>query len=177
MTKARIGMTAVREQAVRTPPRFALRVFWLLHRALYRFSGGRIGLSQPEAGEKFGMMRLNTVGRRSAEARAAIIGYYEDGPNLVTLAMNGWGRAEPAWWLNLQANPDANVDLADGPRAMRARAAAGEERERLWAKFRDYPGWANDIDASSAHRSTPTAVVVFEPRGARRERLMSLLTS
>ena len=80
--------------------------------------------------------------------------------------MNGWGRAEPAWWLNLQANPDATVDLADGPRAMRARAAAGEERERLWAKFRDYPGWANDIDASSAHRSTPTAVVVFEPRGA-----------
>jgi len=73
----------------------------------------------------FGTMRLKTLGRRSGEARAAIIGYYEDGPNLVTLAMNGWGRAEPAWWLNLQANPDATVDLAGGRRAVRARAARG----------------------------------------------------
>jgi len=166
MTKARIGTLADHEQTVRTAPRFVLRTAWLLHRALYRFSGGRIGLSRPAAGEKFGMMRLETLGRRSGEARAAIIGYYEDGPNLVTLAMNGWGRAEPAWWLNLQAAPDATVELADGSHAVRARAATGDERERLWATFADYPGWADNIDASAAQRSTPTAVVVFEPRGA-----------
>ena len=34
-----------------------------------------------------------------------VIGYYEDGPDLVTLAMNGWAEPEPAWWLNLQAHP------------------------------------------------------------------------
>jgi len=153
-------------QKVRTIPRFVLSTFWLLHRALYRFSGGRAGLSRPEAGERFGTMRLKTLGRRSGEARAAIIGYYEDGPNLVTLAMNGWGRAEPAWWLNLQANPDATVDLAGGRRAVRARAATGEEGQRLWATVRDYPGWGADIDAAAALRPTPTAVVVFEPRGA-----------
>ena len=78
-------------------------------------------------------MRLTTLGRRSGQPRVAIVGYYEDGPNLVTLAMNGWADAEPAWWLNLQAQPDATVDLADGSRAVRARAAAGAERERLWA--------------------------------------------
>ena len=38
-----------------------------------------------------------------------ILGYFEDGPNLVTLAMNGWGEGEPAWWLNLQAHPQARV--------------------------------------------------------------------
>ena len=64
--------------------------------------------------------------------------------------MNGWGEGEPAWWLNLQAAPDTTVDLADGPRAVRARAAAGEERERLWATFGDYPGWGDDIDALAA---------------------------
>ena len=112
------------------------------------------------------MMRLKTIGRRSGEPRVAIIGYYGDGPNLVTLAMNGWGRAEPAWWLNLQATPDTTVDLADGPRAVRARAATGEERERLWATFRDYPGWGDDIDGLAARRPTPTAVVVLEPRVA-----------
>ena len=96
-------MTAVHEQAPRTPPRFVVRTFWLLHRGAYRLSGGGFGLSRPVAGSKFGMLRLTTIGRRSGQSRMAIVGYYEDGPNLVTLAMNGWGRSEPAWWLNLQA--------------------------------------------------------------------------
>jgi deazaflavin-dependent oxidoreductase (nitroreductase family) len=110
------------------------------------------------------MMRLATVGRRSGKPRVAIVGYYEDGANLVTLAMNGWGRSDPAWWLNLQANPAATVGLADGPREVQARAATGEERERLWAKFRDYPGWGDDIGGLAARRPTETAVVVLEPR-------------
>jgi F420H(2)-dependent quinone reductase len=159
-------MTAVREQTPRTPPRFVVRTFWLLHRAAYRFSGGRFGLSRPEAGSKFGMLRLRTIGRRSGAPRVAIIGYYEDGPNLVTLAMNGWGRSEPAWWLNLQAQPDTTVGLADGSRAVRARAATGAERDRLWARFADFPGWGDDIDALATRRSSETAVVVFEPRPA-----------
>ena len=85
------------------------------------------------------MLRLTTIGRRSGQSRVAIIGYYEDGPNLVTLAMNGWGEKEPAWWLNLQAQPDTTVDLAGDTRAIRARAATGDERDRLWAKFPTTP--------------------------------------
>ncbi len=112
------------------------------------------------------MLRLSTIGRRSGESRIAIIGYYEDGENLVTLAMNGWADTEPAWWLNLQARPDTVVDLKDGPRHVRARAAEGEERDRLWATFRDYSGWADDIDAVATQRAIQTAVVVLEPRPA-----------
>jgi hypothetical protein len=82
----------------------------------------------------------------------------------VTLAMNGWGKAEPAWWLNLQANPTATVELPDGKREVRARSASGTERERLWAAFDDYPGWGADIDALAAHRPGETAIVVFEPK-------------
>jgi deazaflavin-dependent oxidoreductase (nitroreductase family) len=159
-------MTAVHERAPRTPPHVLIRTFWALHRAAYRLTGGRFGLKQPEAGARFGMMRLSTVGRRSGKARVAIIGYFEDGPNLVTLAMNGWGHGEPAWWLNLQAAPDTTVVLADGPRAVRARAAAGEERKRLWKRFGDYPGWGDDIDALAGRRSGQTAVVVLEPRAS-----------
>jgi deazaflavin-dependent oxidoreductase (nitroreductase family) len=146
--------------------KFVVRTAWRLHRAMYRFSGGRVGLSRPEAGGRFGMMRLTTLGRRSGEPRVAIVGYYEDGENLVTLAMNGWADAEPAWWLNLQAQPDTTVDLPDGSRIVRARAAAGAERERLWAGFRDYPGWGDDIVGLAARRPTQTAVVVLEPRPA-----------
>ena len=79
--------------------------------------------------------------------------------------MNGWADPEPAWWLNLQAQPDATVDVADGPRPVRARAAAGAERARSWARFRDFPGWGADLDALAARRSRETAVVVLEPRG------------
>jgi deazaflavin-dependent oxidoreductase (nitroreductase family) len=109
-------------------------------------------------------MRLHTVGRRSGRPRVAIVGYYEDGPNLVTLAMNGWAESEPDWWLNLQAQPDVTVDLPGGSRNVRARVASGEERERLWATVWDYPGWGADIDGLASRRSKETAVVVLEPR-------------
>jgi len=89
-------MTAAREQDLRLPPRPLIRTFWILHRLAYRLTGGRFGLSRPESGVRFGMMRVHSVGRRSGRPRIAIVGYYEDGPNLVTLAMNGWGAADPA---------------------------------------------------------------------------------
>ena len=67
------------------------------------------------------MLHLTAVGRRSGKERAVILGYYEDGPNLVTVAMNGWGKGEPAWWLNLRAHPDAHIALKDGLRPVRPR--------------------------------------------------------
>jgi len=78
-------------------------------------------------------MRLTTVGRRTGKERSVIVGYFYDGPNLVTMAMNGWSDGEPAWWLNLQAHPEARVDVAGGGYPVRGRAARGEERSRLWA--------------------------------------------
>ena len=81
-------------------------------------------------------MRLTTTGRRSGEPRSVIVGYYEDGDNLVTMAMNGWGAPEPAWWLNLQAHPEAVVELAGRiRREVLGRAAVGGERERLWQRW------------------------------------------
>lgn len=149
---------------VRTVPRGVIRIFWLLHRSAYRATGGRFGLQRPASGERFGMLRLPTIGRRSGQRRVAIIGYFEDGSNLVTLAMNGWGKTEPAWWLNLQADPDTTVELPDGPRAVRARAAGGDERARLWTRFAEFPGWGDDLEALSALRPSETAIVIFEPR-------------
>src|SRR5688500_5721374 len=90
------------------PPRWVILTFWKVHRAIYRLSGGRLGLSRPGPGKE-GMMRLVTRGRRSGRERSVILAYYEDGPNLVTLAMNGWGAGEPAWWLNALDQPDALV--------------------------------------------------------------------
>lgn len=147
-------------KSARLPPRWFVRTAWFVHRAFYRLTGGRRGLWAPKPG-KWGTMRLKTVGRRSGKERVAILGYYEDGPNLVTLAMNGWSEGEPAWWLNLQAHPDTTVEVKDGWRAVHGRAAEGEERARLWATWRDID---DDIDGSATRRSTETAVVILEPR-------------
>jgi F420H(2)-dependent quinone reductase len=146
------------------PPRAFLRAFWATHKAIVRLTGGRIGLWRPRPGKRFGVLGLETLGRRSGQRRLVLVGYFEDGDNLATLAMNGWADAEPAWWINLQAEPDATVLLRTGRRPVRAHAAVGEDRERLWAKVADYPGWGNDVDDLAAQRSKNTAVVLFEPR-------------
>jgi deazaflavin-dependent oxidoreductase (nitroreductase family) len=90
-----------------------------------------------------------------------MVGYFEDGPNLVTLAMNGWQDGEPSWWRNVQAHPDVTVDLVGEHRAVTAHAAVGDERDRLWARWGEID---TNLDAYAARRSDPTAVVVFEPR-------------
>jgi len=110
---------------------------------------------------RWGTLRLTTTGRRTHQDRSVILGYLDDGPNLITMAMNGWADGEPAWWLNLQANPNARVDLVDGPRSVTARAAVGAERSRLWAKWRELD---SNLDGYAALRSSETAVVILEPR-------------
>lgn len=153
-------MTHGREKA-RLPPRWFVVSFWHVHRLIVRASRSRRGLWPPGRG-KWGTLRLTTTGRRSGEPRSVIIGYYEDGPNLVSMAMNGWGEAEPAWWLNLQARPEAVVELAGGlRREVLGRAATGTDRERLWQRWRELDG---NLDGYAARRPHETAVVVLEPR-------------
>jgi deazaflavin-dependent oxidoreductase (nitroreductase family) len=141
------------------PPRWFIRLVWFTHRRVYRLTGGRLGLWRPKP-NGWGVMRLTTIGRRTGHERSVMVGYFGDGPNLVTMAMNGWGEGDPAWWLNLQDHPDARVDLADGPRLVTGRAARGEERERLWARWRAID---EKLDAYASNRSTETAVVILEP--------------
>jgi F420H(2)-dependent quinone reductase len=117
-------------------------------------------LRPPRPG-KYGTLRLTTTGRRSGEPRSVILGYYEDGPDLVSMAMNGWGAAEPAWWLNLQAHPEAVVELAGGiRREVLGRAATDSERERLWQRWREID---KNLDDWAARRPRQTAVVILEP--------------
>ena len=117
-------MSDERERGPRLPPRFIVRLAWSTHRAIYRVTGGRVGLWRPKPG-RWGTLRLTTTGRRTGRPRSVIVGYFEDGPNLVTLAMNGWADPEPAWWLNLQTQPDATVELGRASRRLTTGRTAG----------------------------------------------------
>lgn len=150
-----------RDGPARLPPRWFIFLFWHAHRALLRLTRGRLGLWRPKQGG-WGALRLTTTGRRTGQPRQVVVGYFEDGGNLVTMAMNGWGPAEPAWWLNLQDHPDAIAQTRDGTRQVHARRAQGPERERLWSRWAEID---KNLDAYAARRPRETAVVVLEPRG------------
>jgi F420H(2)-dependent quinone reductase len=144
----------------RVPPPWFVHAAWRAHRALHRLSGGRF-LWTPSNKRGWGALRLTTVGRKSGQERSVIVGYLEDGADLVTIAMNGWDEGHPAWWLNLQEHPDAVVRVAGlEPRSVRARQAAGEERDRLWQRWVAVNA---DLDAYAGRRSTETPVVVLSP--------------
>jgi F420H(2)-dependent quinone reductase len=142
------------------PPAWFKHAFWRVHRALCRVSGGRF-LWTPASKRGWGAARLTTIGRRSAKERSVIVGYLDDGPNLVVLAMNEWDEGHPAWWLNLQSHPEAVVRTKGrAPRSVRAVEATGAERDRLWQR------WAavdEGLDGYASLRSVSTPVVVLEP--------------
>jgi F420H(2)-dependent quinone reductase len=144
----------------RLPPRWFIRAFWKMHRLLYRVTGGRWGLRRPKPGG-YGILCLETIGRRSGREHKVMVGYFEDGPSYVTMAMNGWGEGEPAWWLNLQATPQVQVQLKNETRQVVARPAAESERDRLWERWTLLD---KNFDALARHRKTPTTIIVLEPR-------------
>jgi deazaflavin-dependent oxidoreductase (nitroreductase family) len=156
-------MTAIEAKPSPRVPHWLIRTIWLVHRRTYAITGGRFGLRTPTE-RRWGMLRLTTVGRRTGRTRVAILGFVEDGRNIVVPAMNGWMDPEPAWWLNLQSHPEATVQLPGGDvRAVTARAAQPGERDRLWRALVDL-GTAAYTDANAATRSRPTSIVILEPR-------------
>ena len=107
-----------------------VEVFWKVHPALLRLSGGRIGTNA------VGMpvLLLNTMGRKSGAKRSCALTYLPVGENFAVFASCLGEQKHPAWWLNLEAKPDAEVEIGGEHIAVRAREAEGDERQRLWTE-------------------------------------------
>lgn len=74
---------------------------------------------------------LETTGRRTGELRRVTLAYIDHGDGYMVLASNYGKETAPAWWLNLQADPDAEVLVAGRRVAVRAHDAIGDERSAL----------------------------------------------
>ena len=103
---------------------------------------------------------LTTTGRKSGEPRALPLIYGEDGDAFVVIASKGGMPTHPVWFLNLEANPECELQVGAKALSARARVAEGTERERLWKQLAEiYPPY-DDYQAKT-DRQIP--VVVLEP--------------
>ncbi len=123
---------------------------------LYRVSGGRIGGKVNRAP----VLLLTTTGRKSGQKRTAPIVYLRDGENVVVINTNAGNARVPAWSLNLQANPEAEVEVGRRRYPVRARIAEGEERTGLWRKHNEQYAGFDDYQEKLDRKAL---VIVLEP--------------
>ncbi len=127
-----------------------------LHTALFRATDGRVGgrlLGSP-------VLLLVSTGRKTGRQRTTPLLYLPDGDRYVIVASNGGAAKHPVWWLNLEADPEATVEVGGRKVRVRAWEAEGEERARLWKglveMYPPYEGYQKKTD-----REIP--VVLLEP--------------
>jgi len=136
--------------------RWLLALITVVHRALYRATGGRIGARAGGAQ----MLLLTTLGRRSGQRRVTPLLYVEDGERFVVVASNAGDDRHPAWLLNLRKQPAVEIQIGSQQIRVQAREASDAESELLWPKllssyahFRDY----------RTHTKRRIPIVVLEP--------------
>lgn len=105
-----------------------------VHVGLIRLSGGRIRRSFVFTGG-MPILVLTTTGRKSGQPRSVPLGFLPFGDGFAVLASNAGNPRTPAWWLNLQADPMAEVFVDRGQWTVRARQATAAEDRSLWSTF------------------------------------------
>jgi F420H(2)-dependent quinone reductase len=114
-------------------PAIAAAQKWVtkLHVAAYRATEGKIGgrlMNSP-------ILLLLTTGRKSGKERTTPLLYLRDGVNYIMVASNGGTAGDPAWWLNLQRDPEAIVEVGGSRLCVRAEEVKGEQKRRLWRRL------------------------------------------
>jgi len=138
-------------------PAGVLRAAGKLNIPIYRLTGGRVFGSL----DGTPILLLTTTGRKSGQQRTAPVIYMRDGERLVVIGSNAGNLKAPAWALNLEANPTAEVEIGRDRRGVQARIAQGDERADLWRRFNEHYSGFDDY-ASNVTRDI--RLFVLEPR-------------
>ena len=135
------------------------------HTRRYLESDGADGhmWDRPDGGGPIPTLLLVTKGRRSGEWRTLPLIYGEADSNYVIVGSKGGAPKHPAWYLNLDANPDVWIQVGAERMQATARTASGEEREALFSQMAELFPPYNDytLKAGEANREIP--VVVLQP--------------
>ncbi len=124
---------------------------------VYRWSKGRFGGQMQD----LPVLILHTVGRKTGKPRQSPLLYIQDGESYAVVGSRGGSDAPPGWWLNLQARPEAIIEIRGTKRAVSARIATAEEKARYWPRLvAGYPFY-NDYQARTA-REIPVILLSNE---------------
>ena len=104
------------------------KLFGKVHQAIYRLSGGRLGA-------RMGLIDValvETIGRKTGQTRSVPIACYPYRDSIVVSASNSGKESHPVWYLNMQANPEVNVQLGKERFRAIAEDVIESERDALW---------------------------------------------
>ncbi|MEO9325730.1 nitroreductase family deazaflavin-dependent oxidoreductase [Nocardioides sp. C4-1] len=112
--------------------------------AEFRANGGRVG--GPFEGAP--LLLLHSTGAKSGAERVHPMMYRADGERWLVFASKAGAPDNPAWWHNLQAHPEARIEVGDGSGVETVEVVAhdldGDERDRAYAaQAAEYPGFAD----------------------------------
>ncbi len=128
------------------------------HALLYRLTGGRVGGTIRKAP----VVLLTTTGRKSGQPRTVPLLAMQDGENMVIIASNGGSDQHPVWWLNLQKQPEADLQLGSEKKHVRAERANDKEKARLWPEIVEMYSGYGDYQKKT-ERAIP--LVILRPAG------------
>ena len=113
------------------------------HSAIYRLTGGGLmgGIG------KAPVLLLTTTGRKSGKTRTSPLLYLEENDEYFVVASAGGDPNHPAWYLNLVANPVAEIQVKDKKLSVRTETLSAEEKSRMWLRF---TAMYSDYDAYQA---------------------------
>ena len=141
--------------------RLLFRLFVPANRWIYERTGGKVGGTLAGAP----VLLLSTTGRKTGTRRTTPVLYLADGDQLVVVASAGGSPTHPAWFLNLEADPDAEVQIGREVRPVRARITAGADRTALWRSLvAMYPSYASY--QRETEREIPVIALSPRPRAA-----------
>jgi deazaflavin-dependent oxidoreductase (nitroreductase family) len=116
-----------------------IKLMTVLNVWAYRLTGGRLGGTFLRGAP---ICLVTTTGKRSGQPRTVALLYLSDGDDVVLVASKGGMSTSPAWYHNMKANPEVEVQIGTATRRMRARRASDAEKAALWprlvAMYRDY---------------------------------------
>src|SRR5574337_770509 len=131
-----------------------------VHNAIYQMTGGWIGHWIPGLPPS---LLLHTVGAKTGQPRTTTLSYARDGDSYLIVASMGGAPKAPAWYHNLKAHPDVEVNVGPKRFAATARAVPADDPDypRLWRVVNDNN--ANRYVAYQRRTSRPIPVVVLTP--------------
>jgi deazaflavin-dependent oxidoreductase (nitroreductase family) len=126
------------------------------HIRAYRDTDGRVGYIW----NGVPTLLLTMTGRRSGRELTSALIFGRDGDDYLVVASKGGAPNHPLWYLNLQANPQAKIQVKGEELAVAARTASADQKPRLWKIMTDL--WPN-YDAYQSRTSRDIPLVVLSP--------------